>query len=257
MNPTLYLIGQLIVALLAFGLIHATTFGLRVGLAKLAIPKKKRQQLIQYIRGGLVFWLAIMGLLAYFDFFAPNHNFPPRVAFALVPPILLAFYLAFFSRLVRLLLKVIPERWLIQIQTFRIFMELFLWMGYLGSYVPPQMTFLWLNQDIIVGLTAPFAGWLFFGRQRYQKPEGVMWNIFGIALLLNVLVIGIFSNPSPFRVFLNEPSSIFVNQFPFIWMVSFIVPFALAMHLLSLRQLLTNTTRPVSRRFLANRRLFK
>ncbi|MFK7934577.1 MAG: hypothetical protein AB8G22_13790, partial [Saprospiraceae bacterium] len=75
--------------------------------------------------------------------------------------------------------------------------------------------------------------------------------------LINVLIIGIFSNPSPFRVFLNEPSSIFVNQFPFIWIVSFIVPFALAMHIFSLRQLLTNTTRPISRRFLTNRKLFR
>ena len=136
-------------------------------------------------------------------------------------------------------------------------MEIFLWMGYLGSYVPPQMTFLWLNQDIIVGLTAPFAGWLFFGKHRYQKPEAIMWNVFGIALLLNVLSLGVFSSPSPFRVFLNEPSSVFVMQFPFVWIVSFIVPFALAMHLFSLRQLLTNRTRPISRRFLSGRKLFK
>lgn len=257
MNPTLYLIGQLIVALLAFGLISATVYGVKVGLTKLAIKEAKRRQLVFYIRIGLILWLAITGLLAYFDFFASTATFPPRVIWVLIPPIFLTFHLAFFSRLVRLLLRVIPERWLIQIQSFRILMELFLWLGYLGTYVPPQMTFLWLNQDIIVGLTAPFAGWLFFGRQRYQKPEAIMWNIFGIALLINVLIIGIFSNPSPLRVFYNEPSSIFVTQFPFVWIVSFIVPFALAMHLLSLRQLITNTTRPISRRFLATRQLFK
>lgn len=257
MNVSLYIIGQLIITLLAFGLISATIYGLREGLIRLQIAPQKRDQLIFYVRFGLILWLAITGVLAYLDFFNAPNSFPPRPAFALLPALFIIFYLTFFSSLVKQLLRVIPERWLILVQSFRIFMELFLWMGFLGKYVPLQMTFLWLNQDIIVGLTAPFAAWLFFGKQRYQKPEAIMWNVFGIALLLNVLIIGIFSNPSPLRVFLNEPSSIFVNQFPFIWIVSFIVPFALAMHLLSLRQLLTNTTRPVSRRFLANRRLFK
>jgi hypothetical protein len=68
-------------------------------------------------------------------------------------------------------------------------MELFLWLGYRAGFVPLQMTFEWLNYDIIVGLTAPMAGFSFFGRRRYHRFQAILWNIFGMALLANIVLI--------------------------------------------------------------------
>lgn len=256
MNTALYLIGQLIIILLCVGVVRILIFGLRNALVQLKIPNQKRQQLINYVRWGCIFWLAILGILAYNGFFIPFDTIAPRFLLVLIPPLSLILYLLCFSRMTRLLLKVIPEKWLIRVQGIRILTELFFGLGFLGLYIPPQMTFLWLNQDVIVGATAPLAAWLFFSRGRYQKPEAIMWNVFGIALLINIIIITSFSLPSSYRVFFNEPSNIFITQFPFIWIIGFIYPFALAMHLFSLRQLIMNKTRPISRQFLQNRRRF-
>jgi len=119
-------------------------------------------------------------------------------------------------------------------------MELFLWLGYRGGYVPGLMTFEGLNYDIIVGLTAPMAGMVFFGRNRYHRFQAVLWNVFGIALLLNIVAVSLMSLPeaSPLHVFDARPANRFIADFPFIWIPGFIVPFALMLHLFSLRQLM-------------------
>jgi hypothetical protein len=203
------------------------------------LKSDRRAGLLRYISLGLFFWMAILAFLALIGFFYQFDRFPPPIYLALVLPLILIFFLM-YSKFFGVVLKAIPERWLIYVQSFRILMELFLWMGYLGNFVPLQMTFEWLNFDIIVGLTAPMAGFVFFGFRRYRKLEAIIWNIFGIILLINVLLIAILSMPTHFQAFVIEPDSSFVAIFPFIWIPGFIVPFALAMHLFSLRQLFSS-----------------
>ena len=184
-------------------------------------------------------WLAILATLSYLGFFRNFESLPPRILVAFIPPLILIISLL-FSRLFKFILLVLPFRWLVYIQAFRILMELFLWLGYQGGYVPPQMTFEWLNFDIILGLTALMAGYVFFGNGRYQRFEAIIWNIFGIVLLINIVVISLLSTPSPYQVFSIEPDNRFIAEFPFIWIPGFVVPFALAMHLFSLKQLFIN-----------------
>lgn len=237
MDLTLYIIGQLIIVVIVLGLVSATRYGLSHALARLHIRAFKRERLLGLITVSLLLWLAILALLAYLGFFFHFDSFPPRVMLALLPPLLVILVLL-FSRFFGVVLRAIPEAWLVYVQGFRILMELFLWLGYRGGYVPPQMTFEWLNYDIVVGITAVMAGYVFFGHGRYRRLEAVIWNVFGMVLLLNVVFIAVLSFPSPARIFMNEPSNAFVATAPFIWIPGFIVPFALAMHLFSLKQLL-------------------
>lgn len=236
MNPNLYLICQLITILLVFGLFSSVIFGLKYAFQKLRIKSENQKELITYIRFGFMLWPAILVVLSHIDFFSDFDRLPPKIMLAVLPNILLIIFL-WRSRFFNSILSVIPKSWLIYIQAFRIIMEGMLWLGFLGHFVPIQMTFLWLNQDIIVGITAIAAGGLFFGR-RYLRFEAIIWNVFGILLLVNVFIIGFFSAPSPFQVFKSEPSSAFIADVPFIWIPGFIVPFALAMHVFSLKQLI-------------------
>jgi len=137
------------------------------------------------------------------------------------------------------ILKVIPPAKLVRVQAFRIPMEIMLWLGFYGGFVPVQMTFKGFNYDIVVGITALIAANVFF-RKRFHKLQGIIWNIFGILLLGTIVFIATVSTPSPLRLFMNEPANTFISQVPFIWVTGFIVPFALAMHLFSLRQLWRN-----------------
>ena len=237
MDFKIYLIGRLIVAMLAFGLLSSILFALRQAFAKLKVNEIRKRWFIGFVMGALILWLMILGLLSLGGFFQDFDKMPPRVMFATMPPLVVTLILL-FSKKFRLILLATPPAWLVYIQAFRILMELFLWLGFRGGYVPPQMTFAWLNFDIVVGLTAPMAGYVFFGTNRFFRFQGLLWNFFGIALLLNIILISVLSTPSQLQVFFNEPANRFVADFPFIWIPGFIVPFALAMHLFSIKQLL-------------------
>lgn len=239
MNETIYILGQAIIVLIVAGLVFSIYRGSDYALRKLRLRKYKREELLKAFILIIILWLAILATLSFLNFFQDFQTLPPKILVAVLPPLVLVVTLM-FSRLFKFILLVIPFSWFIYIQSFRILMEIFLWLGYLGGYVPPQMTFEWLNYDIMVGLTAMMAGYVFFGHGRYRRSEAIIWNIFGVVLLVNILLISFLSAPSPFQVFKIEPSNRFIADFPFIWIPGFIVPFALAMHLFSLKQLYIN-----------------
>jgi hypothetical protein len=77
-----------------------------------------------------------------------------------------------------------------------------------------------------------------FNKKSWSPKVAIVWNIAGLLLLANIVVIAILSTPFPFRVFMNDPANTIVFYFPFIWLPSVAVPFALLLHLISLRRLL-------------------
>jgi hypothetical protein len=211
--------------------------GLQYGLRRMKLPKELRKKLLLYVGGAIFCWLLFLALLAQQGFWADFAVMPPRILLAIGIPILISITLM-FSRFFSVILKAIPMSWLVYIQAFRILMELFLWLGYKTGFVPIQMTFEWLNQDILIGITAPMAGMVFFRRGRIRRAEATFWNISGIVLLLYIALIGMLSAPSPFQIFKTTTENfLFVSEFPFIWIPGFVVPFAIAMHLFSLKQL--------------------
>jgi hypothetical protein len=242
MQPSVYVTGQIALILIVLGILSMLLYGLRYALGGLRIGKAKRRTLIRFTIAGLILWLTILALVVASGYFEEGKEMPFRLLTAVLPPVIVIIVLL-FSKKLRLVLLMIPSSWLIYAQTFRILTELTYWLGYRGGYIPPQMTFEWLNYDIIVGVTAPMAGYVFFGRGRFHRFQAVYWNIFGIALLLNTMVIAIFSMPSSLRVFFTDVNSSFMTKFPFIWIPGFVVPFALALHLFSLKQLFL-TKRP-------------
>ena len=239
---TLYVGTQVLLVLIVFVLVWAIFYGLKHAFGRLQFAESSQKKLLAYTIIGIGCWLSILAALAFSGFFQNFDVLPPRIVIAFLPPIILTFGLL-FSKSFYNILKTIPPGWLVYVQSFRIPMEIFLWLGFIAGFVPPQMTFEWLNFDIIVGITALMGGYTFFGRDRYRRFEAIIWNIFGILLLFNIVLIAFLSAPFPFRVFMNEPANTMVAYFPFIWIPGFIVPFALAMHLFSLKQLILNLSR--------------
>lgn len=240
MNESIYQIAQILLAMLALGLVVLTLLALRYAFKKMRFPEERSKLLLSYIGLGFLFWLTLLITLSRIGFFTDFDTLPPKILVAVLPPVIITILLL-FSRLFRLVLHVLPERWLILIQSFRILMELFLWLCFLGGFVPFQMTFEGFNHDILIGITALMAGFFFFYKGRRQKLAAIFWNISGIILLLNIIIISVISTPSPFRIFMNEPANYFIALPPFIWIPGFIVPFALAMHIFSIKQLHINS----------------
>lgn len=238
MNNTLFILSQLLLMLIAFALVASINIAIRYTLKKRGVKKNRQDQIIMYITTALLFWLTLLAVLAYSGFFLDFTTLPPKILLAVLPMFILITYLLFSKSFSNKVLRFIPQKWLVYIQSFRIVMELFLWLGFIVGYIPFQMTFEGLNFDIIVGITALMAGSLFFKQRRYRRFEAIIWNISGLLLLINIVVISVISTPSPFRIFMNEPANTMIAYFPFIWIPGFIVPFALAMHLFSLKQLI-------------------
>lgn len=237
MSNYLLPITQVVFVLLTFGIIGVLLWGLKQIFIKMEVPSEKRNSLLHYILLGILFWLAFLGVLAHLGFFQNFEVLPPRIFVWAVFPTIVLMVILWRSKNFTTILLHIPLSWLVYFQAFRIIVEIILWMGLKAGFVPFQMTFEGWNYDIIVGITAITGGMVFFKKNRIRRFEAIIWNVFGILLLLNIVAIAAMSTPSPLRVFPNEPANTFIAFVPFIWLPGFVVPVALAFHLFSLKQL--------------------
>ncbi len=231
---------QTLTVLLAVSMLWIIHIGLHKALVLYGKTNLESRKISWYVVLGIFLWLCIIGLLAWFGYFQDFESLPPRVSWVVFPNIVLITILLFSKPFARFL-KSVPPSWLVYVQAFRIVVEMILWLGFLGGLFPFQMTFEGFNYDIVVGLTALVAGFVFFQKNRFRRFEAMIWNIFGLALLVNIMAIAFLSAPSAFRVFMNEPANRIVAFFPYIWIPGFFVPFALAMHLFSLKQLIVRS----------------
>jgi len=238
MNYTIYILCQILTFLIVFFLVAITTYGLRRAYMKMGKDWIQQQQIIKWVFYGMVCWLLILVVLATMGFYGRFDILPPRIFVFAIFPALLLFISLLFSKNFQAILQHLPPHGLIRVQSFRIVMEIMLWLGCVGQFIPFQMTFLGFNMDIIVGLTAVIAAKVFVTNQRLLVFESIIWNLFGIFLLISVVFVATISTPAPFQIFKNMPDSSFLATPIFIWIPGFIVPYAIALHLYSVRQVL-------------------
>lgn len=183
-----------------------------------------------------VSWVILVGLLAVNGFFEDVTRLPPRpvVAMLLWLPVVIA--LSYTNTFRRLALST-PPQWLLYFQSFRIAVELLLFQAFVRGVMPVQMTFEGRNFDIVAGVLALPVGYLVAKQAGKWRRVATLYNILGLALLVNVLIIALLSMPTPLRYFTNEPAITIVGTFPFIYLPTVLVIFAYSFHILSLRQL--------------------
>jgi len=233
MDNQLFLLCQLFLVVLVGGVLWAIRKALKHSYTRIGMPEGRRAALLQFSLGVFIFWLVLLAQLALLGFFSQSDNMPLRLLLAYAPPILLFFGLL-FNRFFRLLLRLMPMSWLVYAQAVRLPLEGIRWLGYEGDFVPIQLTFAGLNYDLIVGLSAIVAGTAFFRRGRLRKLEAIIWNVFGLMMLLQVQVLALYSMPSPFQVFFLKPTYWLESTAPFVWIPGLLVPFCLALHVYSL-----------------------
>jgi len=225
-------------------LIAFTTYTLRRSYLALKADYDQQTKVVKFVFYTLILWLSLTAILSIGGYYSNFRYLPPRIfVLGILPPLILTMVLCFSKSFTKILQRV-PPAWLIKVQSFRILMEVMLWLAFMGNFIPFQMTFQGFNMDIIAGVTALFAGNIFFRKGRFFKVETVIWNVFGILLLINIVYITVISTPSIFRIFMNEPSSKLIAAFPFIWIPTFIVPYALALHIFSIRQVFIKDLQP-------------
>lgn len=182
-----------------------------------------------------VLWLALTALVASAGLLRDFAPVPPPLL-RLVIPTTLATAIVAFSPIGTRLATGLGLTVLIGFQAFRVPLELVLFLLHREDIVPIQMTFEGINFDVLTGVFALAVAGL-AARGRLPNWGAIVWNLLGLGLLINVVVIGILSAPVPFRAFHDGPANTFVAEAPFIWLPVFLVQAALFGHLLVFRHL--------------------
>src|SRR5882762_2178437 len=164
----------------------------------------------------LIAWLVLLGMLSIRGFFTNFSALPPRLSFALLVPLPLVL-LFIRSRAGKQLLHHIQPQWLICLQSFRILVEMAIWLLVRNGSLPVQMSFEGRNFDILTGLLAFPVGYYCFVKKSWPPVAALLYNIAGLVLLLNIVTISTLSMPSALRLFHNQPDGSLLTRFPFIY----------------------------------------
>lgn len=186
----------------------------------------------------VIVWLVFQCIFGLTGFYTFTNTIPPRFLLLILPPVFLISVL-FTTQKGRLYIDRIDTKLLSLLHTARILVEIVLF--WLATYkvVPVLMTFEGRNFDILAGLTAPLIFYFGYHKQLLSAKILLIWNIIGIALLLNIVIHGILSVPSAFQKFAFEQPNIALMYFPFNWLPSFVVPVVLFSHLVTIRKIIT------------------
>jgi hypothetical protein len=206
---------------------------LKSAIDKTAWTAERKQKISFRILIGFILWAAAISAASASGFTSRFDLFPANAMPVVVLPFI-TILLLLFSRSMKDLLKHISLKVLTQLQVFRVFVEIILWMLFLQNLLPIQMTFEGLNWDVLTGITALLAARFLLK----SKSWLIVWNILGLILLINIVAVALLSMPTPFRVFDNEPANVIVTQFPFLFLPAYLVPLAYTLHIMSLRKLL-------------------
>lgn len=185
----------------------------------------------------LLLLLIYQGVLGYNKFFTVTDTVPPRFPLLVLPSLLIILFL-FATKTGRQFLDSLDAKWLTWLHVVRLPVEIVLFWLFAHKQIPQLMTFEGRNFDILSGITAPLIAYFGYTKLKLGKPGLLLWNFICLALVLNILINGLLSAPTPIQQFAFDQPNVGVLQFPFVWLPGFIVPAVLLAHLVCIRTLL-------------------
>jgi hypothetical protein len=123
----------------------------------------------------------------------------------------------------------VPQHWLIGIQTFRIMGSVWL-VRYFAGQLPGLFALPAGIGDVATGLLAPFVAYAWYSGKPYARGAAIAWNLFGMADLVDAVVLGTLTGGAGGIVF------------PIVLIPAYGVPRAFLIHSYSLIGLLRKTS---------------
>ena len=179
--------------------------------------------------------LVLISYLSTTGFFG-ERTLPPRFPLILVPHFILMFWMLAWKVKDKLFyLPAVPAALLVGVQFYRFLLEFVILALYRQQIVPVQITFEGRSFDILVGLAALATAYLLHRKVNNAATIGIAFNLFGLASLANIVFTAATSFPSPFQLY---ATNLLPTYFPGVLVPGFVAPFAVYMHVFSLKQLL-------------------
>jgi hypothetical protein len=179
-------------------------------------------------------WMALTWAAASSGILQQWDRVPPPFPLLIIALMALALVLAFGGVGTRVA-QFIPLWALVAIQGFRLPLELAMHALVARGIMPVQMSYSGRNFDIITGATAIVVA-ILVKRGYAGRRLVALWNVVGLALLVNVVSVAIASMPL-LRMFGDDRVVTFVTYPPFVWLPAVMVLAALAGHLVIVRAL--------------------
>ena len=198
--------------------------GFYVGIRALPDARARRSR---WIIGSAVVaaaWLVGVSLLGG----AGNDVLPPRIPVALGATLLVG-YLLLLSPTFRRIVAAVPQHWLIGIQAFRILGAVWL-VRYFAGGLPGLFALPAGIGDVTTGLLATFVAYAWYSGKPYARTAAIAWNLFGMADLVNAVVLATLTGAGAGIVF------------PLVLIPAYGVPRSLLIHSYSLIGLLRETS---------------
>ena len=179
-------------------------------------------------------WMAITWNAAQSGILREWDRRPPPLFFFVAGVVGLAALIA-FSRAGRRLARHVPLWVLVAVQAFRFPLELAMHAMSERGVMPSVMSYSGRNFDIVTGASA-IAVALLSAAGLGSRRLVMAWNILGLLLLANVVIVAILATPV-FRYFGEQQLNVWVTYPPFVWLPAVMVLAALAGHLVIFRAL--------------------
>lgn len=235
----LYVLASSIMIGLSVYCLIVVSFIFHYGIQKTDWAANKKKRIFNTGLGAWVFWIILLSVLTISGFLKDFSSFPPRPGIMFIPFIAITFFV--FTQTAKEMVEHIPSKWLVVAQSFRVIVEIALWLLFLDGTCPEQMTFEGYNFDILAGLTAPVVAYFCFVKNKWSKSVAILWNIVSLSLLTTIVTISFLSMPHQFRTFMNEPANTMITEFPIVYLPVILVFAAYTLHIFSLRQLLSSS----------------
>ncbi len=182
-------------------------------------------------------WTALQSLLGIRGFYSDPATMTLRFPL-LFGPLLVAIIFLFLTKKGRRFIDGLNLKMLTIFHVIRIPVEMVLLVLFTHHLIPRAMSFEGRNFDILSGLSAPVIYYFYFVKKKIGNNGLIIWNIFCILLLLNVVSSAALSLPARFAKFGFEQPNIGLSYFPFLLLPAVLVPMALFANLAAIRQLI-------------------
>lgn len=197
----------------------------------------RRKRIRHQMRIGTALYLVVIIFVSESGLLLPLQGLPRIPIFLIIPAFILWAYILFSKR--TKYLKVHTPIYLpIVLQFFRVGVELLLWGAFVEGLIPKAATFEGYNYEILVACSAPVLAYLVWNKQIIPEKFMILWNYLGLVSL--TIIVGIFIVSAYFGGFESlNPGFISTDfiQFPYMLVPGLFMPFAVFLHIFSIRQL--------------------
>ncbi len=245
MNPLTpgYLVPEVLIGTVAT--VAAMVFGLHRALRSAGWQARDRRRAFWGVSSVLVLWCLASLLLTWLGFYQGSFTRIPTIPLGLLIPIAAGIVTFRRSPLLRRIVDVMPQSWLVTIQIYRVEGMIFLAL-LAGGYLPGEFAWPAGIGDMFVGLLAPLAGIAYMRRAPGSAGLVRGWNLLGITDLIVAVTTGFLTSPSPVQVLALDRPNQLVSSFPLAMIPVFLVPLSVLLHLASLRKLRQTETEPAN-----------